>query len=155
MVEQLAGDNYSESPVDGGGLIFRIANERFTVLGMISLNRSRNSQVRSFGMVPVEEDNVGRLGDLIAAGLQPTAVYRSCDGASPVLLIGFGAESRIVAEFLLPPQLSPETPISFMRVYQDAGNTLGESILSFGCVVETGWHGFAPRWVYLARRSPF
>jgi hypothetical protein len=153
LVAQIAGDNYSEGPVDGGGLIFRIEHNGFAVLGMVALNRSRDTQVRSVGMVPVGEDDLGRLGDLIAIGLQPVAVYRSCDTTIPVMLIGFGTDSRIVAELPLARRLRPETPISFLRVYQDEGNTLGESILSFGCVIETGWHGFAPRWAYSAHQS--
>jgi hypothetical protein len=153
LVAQIAGDNYSHSPVDGGGLIFRMENDGFAVLGTVSLDLSGSDQVRAVGVLPVAADDLGYLGDIIASGLQPVAVYRSCDTTMPVMLIGFGAGSRIVAEFPLARRLRPETPITFLRVYQDEGNTLGESMLSFGCMVETGWHGFAPRWVYLARRS--
>jgi hypothetical protein len=139
--------------VDGGGLIFRMENEGFAVLGTVALDFSGGTQVRAVGVLPAAPDDVGRLGDLIANGLQPAAVYRSCDTTVPVMLIGFGTDSRIVAELPLAQRLRPETPISFMRVYQDAGNTLGEAMLSFGCLIETGWHGFAPRWVYLARST--
>lgn len=152
LIAQMAGDNYSHSPVDGGGLIFRMENNGFAVLGTVSLDLSGGDQVRAVGALPIAADDVGRLGDIIAIGLQPVAVYRSCDTTIPVMLIGFGADSRVVAELPLPRRLRPETPISFLRVYQDEGNTLGESMLSFGCMVETGWHGFAPRWVYLARQ---
>jgi hypothetical protein len=150
IVEQTAGSEYSDSPVNGGSLIFRIEQDAFSVLGMATLNLPDDTLVRAVGVLPVEEDDLGRLGDLVDSGLQPTRVYRSCDTASPLLLVAFGADSRVIAELALPPHLRPDTPITFMRVYMDEGDTLTESVVSFGCAVETGWLGFAPRWTYLA-----
>jgi hypothetical protein len=121
------------------------------VLGTVALDLSGGTQVRAVGLLPAAPDDIGRLGDLITNDLQPVAVYRSCDTTIPVMLIGFGTDSRIVAELPLAQGLRPETRISFMRVYENEGDTFGEAMVSFGCLVETGWHGFAPRWVYLAR----
>jgi hypothetical protein len=154
IVQQLAGSNYSDSPAEGGSLIFRMERGDFSVLGTAAFELPTGTSVRAVGFLPVSTGNVGRLGDIMAMGFDPAFVYRTCDTTIPLLLIGFGANSRIVAESALPPRLRPDTPITFLRVYHDKGNTLGEAMISFGCLVETGWHGFVPRHVYLTSRLP-
>jgi hypothetical protein len=154
IVEHLSDGTFSDSPLDGGSLVFQMERDNFSVFAMMALDIPASTRIRSIGLIPREAGDVGRLGDIMAAGLSPTYVYRTCDPTIPLMLIGFGTESRVVAEFALPPRLRPETPITFLRTYHDKGNTLGEAMISFGCLVETGWHGFVPRWVYLAARPP-
>jgi len=153
VVEQLSGGSFSNSPMDGGSLVFQVEQGDVALFGMMSLNVPENTMISAVGLLPVEESDLGRLGDLMAAGLRPTRIYRSCDTTIPLMLIAFGDDSRIVAEMPLRDHLRPETPISFMRIYMDEGDSLSEARLSFGCTVETGWRGFAPSRAYLSAPS--
>lgn len=151
IMEQVAPDNFTYSPVSATALFFRIDGDTGSVLGQITFNLPNNSLVRSAGFSPFgAEDDLGSLGDLMAAGLRPTRVFRSCDTFIPRMLIAFGDEAQVMAELRLGDRLRPETPITFLRVSTSGSTTFTEALTSFGCNVETGWRGFVPRRVYIS-----
>jgi hypothetical protein len=149
IIEELSGGTFSDSPMDGGSLVFQLERDGISVFGMMALNMPTATLINAISLLPSDPDDLGSLGDLMAAGLHPTHVYRSCDTTIPVMLIAFGEESRVVAEMPLGKRLHPSTPLTFMRVYPEGEDALAESLLSFGCTVELGWRGFAPRAAYL------
>jgi len=93
-----------------------------------------------------------RLGDLFNAGLQPTHVFRSCNTNVFHLLLEFGNNIEVVVELRSTDSLQPETPVTLLHVSAKDANTLYRARADFGCRIETGWSGFARRWVYL--RAP-
>jgi hypothetical protein len=149
ITDQLSDGLSSDSSLDGGSIVFRMDTDHFALLGIVSLELPNGRLVRAMGISAAGANNLGRLGDLMATGLQPTQVYRTCDITIPLIFVAFGQDTRVIAEMPLGKRLRPETPITFMRVYADGRDALAESLLSFGCAVELGWHGFAPRRVYL------
>lgn len=90
-----------------------------------------------------------RLGDVLAAGIQPTRVYRACNTAAPRLLLDFGDNIEVVVGLRTADSLRPETPLTLIHVSMTDADTLYHARADFGCRVETGWRGFARRWVYL------
>lgn len=151
VIQQIAGENYTYSPVNETALFFRVESRSGPILGLLSFNLPSNTLVRAAGFSPFEaEDDLGLLGDLMAAGLQPARVYRSCETMIPRMLIAFGENSQVIAEFRLSSHLRPDTPLTYLWVSMSNTTTLTEALTSFGCAVETSWRGFAPRWVYLS-----
>ncbi len=149
IVEQLSGGTFSDSPMDGGSLVFQFQRDDLAVFGMMALNIPSATLISAVSLLPGDPGDLGTLGDLMAAELHPTHVYRSCDTTIPTMLIAFGEDTRVVAEMLLGRGLHPETPLTFLRVYPEGGDPLSESLLSFGCTIEIGWRGFVPRARYL------
>lgn len=88
-----------------------------------------------------------RLGDMLAAGLQPSRVYRSC--TTPHLLMEFGDNIEVVVQLRTADSLRPETPLTLIHVSVADANTIYHARADFGCRVEIGWRGFARRWAYL------
>jgi hypothetical protein len=88
-----------------------------------------------------------RLGDMLAAGLQPSRVYRAC--TTPHLLMEFGENVEVVVQLRTDDSLRPETPLTLIHVAVADANTLYHARTDFGCRVEIGWRGFARRWAYL------
>lgn len=94
---------------------------------------------------------LGQFSDLLLAGQQPSRVYRTCDGVSPIrFLITFGTENRVLAELFAEDQLTPQTAVTLLDMSAPGSRSLYDARTSFGCSVETGWHGFAPMWRYFA-----
>jgi hypothetical protein len=149
IVEQLSGGTFSDSPMDGGSLVFQLQNDEIAVFGMMSLNVPAATLISAVSLLPGNPGDLGTLGDLMASGLHPAHVYRSCDTTIPTMLVAFGDDSRVVAEMPLGRGLHPETPLTFLRIYPAGGDPLAESLLSFGCTVEIGWRGFVARAAYL------
>jgi hypothetical protein len=89
------------------------------------------------------------LGDMLAAGLQPTRVYRGCNAAAPHLLVEFGNNIEVVVQLRTADSLRPETPLTLIHVSMADADTIYHARADFGCRVETDWRGFARRWVYL------
>jgi hypothetical protein len=90
-----------------------------------------------------------RLGDMLAAGLQPTRVYRACNSAAPHLLVEFGSNIEVVVQLRTVDSLRPETPLTLIHVSMMDADTIYHARADFGCRIETDWRGFARRWVYL------
>ena len=88
-----------------------------------------------------------RLGDMLAAGLQPSRVYRACNAA--YLLMEFGDTVEVVVPLRTGDSLRPETPLTLIHVAMADANTIYHARADFGCRIEIGWRGFALRWVYL------
>lgn len=149
IIQELSGGTFSDSPMDGGSLVFQLERDEISVFGMMALNVPAATLISAVSLLPSDPGDLGSLGDLMAAGLNPTHVYRSCDTTIPLMLIAFGEDSRVVAEMSLGKRLHPATPLTFVRVYPAGGDALAESLLSFGCTVELGWRGFAARGAYL------
>lgn len=151
IVEQISSEDPAYSPVNRARLYFSTQDAELSVLGLVTFTLPDASTVRMMGFSSAEDDaDLGTLGDLIVVGLQPSRIYRSCEATLTRILITFGDAQHVIAESALPDRLRPDTPLTFMRVYLDDGDTLAEALISFGCAVEMDWHGFAPRWVYLS-----
>ncbi len=154
IAERIAAGHVIYSLDSQSGMSMRIHTEAGVVLGMVTLDLPNSTLVRALGFSPAPETkgSLGSLGDLLAAGLQPTRVYRSCDTTIPRMLIAFSDQPQVIAELRLAEHLRPETPVTFLRVFASSDTTLSEALTSFGCAVETGWRGFAPGWVYFAEQ---
>jgi len=148
IAERISAGNFSLE--NQSGTFMRIDTGAGVVLGMIAFDLPDSTLVRALGFSPAPESSLGSLGDLLAAGLQPAGVYRSCDTAIPRMLIAFGDQPQVIAELRLAEHLRPATPVTFLRVFASSDTTLSEALTSFGCTVESEWRGFAPRWVYFA-----
>lgn len=92
---------------------------------------------------------LGQFSDLLLTGQRPSHVYRTCDGVYPIrFLITFGADDRVLAELYAVDALTPETTVTVLDISAPGSRSLDDARTSFGCTVETGWHGFAPMWRY-------
>ena len=135
----------------GGNFIFRLLDGRNQALfGIVRFDEFEPNLVSSIGVAMWGvHSQVWRLGDVLAAGLQPHRVFRSCDSIVPRLLIFFGGEDRYSGEIQLRgSHLRPEALLTSLEVFMPGEAGLSSARQNFGCTVEIGWHGFAPRWVY-------
>jgi|FLYN01.1.fsa_nt_gi hypothetical protein len=148
ILERLAPDNHRLAY--GHSLLFRMRDDNNRVVrgelmlvprGLI-VGAARISTAGS-------KAYLWRLGDLLAAGLQPSQVFRSCNTAVPRLLLDFGSNIEVIVELSRMDSLRPETPLTLIHVSMTDANTIYHARADFGCRVETGWLGFARRWVYL------
>ncbi len=108
------------------------------------------NSLRLVAVAPVA--GVGQLSDVLLAGQKPAHVYRTCEGVSPVrFLMTFGAQDQVMVELFVEGELMPETTITLLDISAAGSRSLYDARASFGCSVETGWHGFAPLRTYFAR----
>jgi hypothetical protein len=151
LVQQLAFDEQSFSAGGSGDLLFRLLDgNHLTLLGAITFDYADPTLVSSVSLSTLDSRaQLWRLGDVMAAGLNPRYVLRSCDTQLTRMLIVFGEEWPVLAEFRLGTALKPETPLDSLRVSMPGDNFIPSARINFGCSVETGWRGFLPAWAYL------
>jgi hypothetical protein len=94
-----------------------------------------------------------RLGDMLAAGLQPSRVYRACNTTN--LLMEFGDSIEVVVQLRTDDSLRPETPLTLIHVSVADANTIYHARADFGCRIEISWRGFARRWAYLQAQGKY
>jgi hypothetical protein len=146
VMEHLAPDSYRLG--SGHSLLFRMRDAHDRVVHGEVLFMPRGLVVGAARISTAgSRAYLWRLGDMLAAGLQPSRVYRSCTTAH--LLLEFGDSIEVVVQLRTAVSLRPETPLTLIHVAVADANTIYHARADFGCRVEIGWRGFARRWAYL------
>jgi hypothetical protein len=148
-VAQLAADSFSDLNDYMISFILHDSEQR-VVIGLLFFDyadRDRLNGVRLSTFNP--QARLWRLGDLLLTGGEPARVFRSCSGVQPRrMLFVFGESAEIVVEFPFADRITPQTPLALVDLAAAGLRTAEDARISFGCAVETGWHGFAPAWFY-------
>lgn len=124
-----------------------------SVTSLVTMSFETDGSLNSLRLVAVAPvAGVGQLSDVLLAGQKPTHVFRTCDGVLPVrFLMTFGAADQVMVELFVEGELAPETTITLLDISAAGSRSLYDARASFGCSVETGWHGFAPLRTYFSR----
>ncbi|MCS7070476.1 MAG: hypothetical protein NZM00_03150, partial [Anaerolinea sp.] len=139
--------------VGDGLLYFTIdVGERGSAQGVILIDLNDRTTVQTVRLSPLEQGRpIATLADALLYGPPPRSVYRTCNGITPArLLIIFGDNAELMVEALLPERLSPGLPLTLFDISVRNIRSAYDARASFGCSVETGWLGFAPRWRYFS-----
>lgn len=139
--------------VGAGLLYFTIdAGDRGSAQGVVLIDLNDRTTVQTVRLSPLSQGQpIATLADALLYGLLPRSVYRTCTGITPVrLLIIFGDNAELMVEALFPERLSPALPLTLFDLSVRNIRSAYDARASFGCSVETGWLGFAPRWRYFA-----
>jgi hypothetical protein len=146
VMQNLAPDDYRLG--NGHSLLFRMHDDRNRVVHGELLFMPRGLIVGAMRISTAgSRAYLWRLGDMLAAGLQPSRVYRACN--TPHLLMEFGDSIEVVVQLRTDDSLRPETPLTLIHVAVADANTIYHARADFGCRIEIGWRGFARRWAYL------
>jgi len=125
-------------------------SEQRVVIGLLFFDYADRDQLNGVRLSTFNpQARLWRLGDLLLAGARPARVFRSCSGVQPRrMLLVFGAGAEVVVELVVGDQITPHMPLALVDLAAPGLRTAEDARISFGCAVETGWHGFAPAWFY-------
>lgn len=125
-------------------------SEQRVVIGLLFFEYADRDQLNGVRLSTFNpQARLWRLGDLLLTGARPTRVFRSCGGVQPRrMLLVFGAAAEVVVELTVGERITPHTPLALVDLAAPGLRTAEDARISFGCAVETGWHGFAPTWFY-------
>lgn len=144
---------HAVADVGAGLLYFTIdAQEHGSAQGIVLIDLNDRATVQTLRLSPITAGlPVATLAEALLYGLPPRSVFRTCDGITPPrLLIIFGEDAELMVEALLPARISPSMPLTLFDLSVRNIRSSYDARASFGCSVETGWRGFAPRWHYFA-----
>lgn len=146
----LALERYFDATLADGDLITLPLTEPGGMTVVASLSFEADGTLDAmFAAAVAPIAGLGQFSDLLLAEHRPSRFFRTCDGVYPVrFLITFGDDDRVLAELYAVDALTPETTITVLDVAAPGARLLDDARTSFGCAVETGWHGFAPVWRY-------
>lgn len=139
--------------VGAGLLYFTVAAEHHgSAQGIVLIDLNDRSTVQTLRLSPITAGlPVATLAEALLYGLPPRSVFRTCDGITPPrLLIIFGEHAELMVEAVLPTHVSPSMPLTLFDLSVRNIRSSYDARASFGCSIETGWRGFAPRWRYFA-----
>ncbi len=152
VMQRLAPDDYRLG--NGHSLLFRMRDDHDRIVHGEVLFMPRGLVVGAARISTAgSRAYLWRLGDMLAAGLQPSRVYRACN--TPHLLMEFGDSIEVVVQLRTADSLRPETPLTLIHVAVADANTIYHARADFGCRIEIGWRGFARRWAYLQAQNAY
>jgi len=91
--------------------------------------------------------NLGYLGDFLAAGYQPAHVFAACQNNQHVIITL--TDQNTFLEIALNAELMPTSPVLQVSTASDP-DAQARSMVDFVCAAETPWLGFAAAWKYQA-----